>query len=158
MTKIKPDGTETKPFVSHPPGSNVTLNIPKGPNGSNTTNVASDPSNLKALLKPDVLFSDEAGQFAINKKTLNTVFKDPGEIFRAKFKKENLYILKRLGFEERENSRWYHPVLGEDWQHNWLWFNIETTDPESITAMLYKTGFVTGQGYIRRGIKKLLDL
>jgi hypothetical protein len=67
-------------------------------------------------------------------------------------------VLKALGFTLRSTARWYHPVLGEDFEHNWMWFDLETDSVTSIVPKLYRTGWVYGQRDIRMKFKKVLDI
>lgn len=67
-------------------------------------------------------------------------------------------VLLALGFVSRGFARWYSPVLGEDLEQNWLYFDLQTDDLTSILPKLYRSGYVKGQQNIRFQLKSLLDL
>jgi hypothetical protein len=148
MTKIKPDVTETNPFVIYPPDSNVILNLPKPNSVSNFE---------KDLLEK---FNEYDGPKSTRGKVPDEIqpLKDKENIFQDTHAINNSMVLQKLGFEERSATQWYHPVLGDDMEHNWLHFDTQYDDTESIVPKIYKTGFVQGQKNIRMGIKKVLDI
>lgn len=38
------------------------------------------------------------------------------------------YVLLKLGFKYKAVGRWWHPLFGEDFEHNWMWFDSITDD------------------------------
>lgn len=63
-----------------------------------------------------------------------------------------------LGFKEKTDGRWYHHILGEDREDNWLKFDPKTDSLTKITTMLFGSGFIKGQFKVRMDIKKALDI
>jgi hypothetical protein len=68
------------------------------------------------------------------------------------------HALYNLGFSKRTEGQYYHPILGQDLEQNWLAFNPEIDSLANITSMLYKSGFVKGQFKVRMDIKAALDI
>lgn len=83
---------------------------------------------------------------------------DEAEVFGEPTKENKFWVLQAMGFAPRGNARWWHPVLGEDFPHNHLLFDLDTDDLKSLAPKLYRTGWVYGQRDIRRQFKKVLDI
>jgi hypothetical protein len=67
-------------------------------------------------------------------------------------------VFKALGFQARKEARWYHPILGEDFEHNWLYFDLHTDSLQSIVPKLFRSGYVKGQKQTRMDVRAVLDI
>lgn len=72
-------------------------------------------------------------------------------------------IMISLGFQPRSNNngvvyRWFHPLLGEDFEHNWLLLDAGTDSLQSLVPKLFRSGVVAGQRQIRKDVRAALDI
>jgi hypothetical protein len=67
-------------------------------------------------------------------------------------------ILLKLGFQKRGFAKWWHPLFGENLEHNWMDFDPNTDDIKHLVGKIFKEGQYQGQKKVRWDIKKALDI
>ena len=116
------------------------------------------PGEKKATwdLKPNTGSDAVVNDSIQNIETLK--FTDESDVFGEPTKENKFWVLTAMGFVPKGPARWWHPVLGEDLEWNWLLFDLETDDLTSLPPKLYRTGWAHGQRRLRMEFKKVLDI